>query len=116
MGGWKNKEDRKKYMDVWETEHKKERREYKRIYNKNKRKEVGDWYKEYKRNLKCSKCGETFYACLEFHHKGGDKNTEVARLVSNALSIERVKKEIEKCIILCSNCHRKEHFKNGSLV
>lgn len=26
--------------------------------------------------------------------------------------IERIEKEIKKCIVVCSNCHRKIHYKN----
>lgn len=37
----------------------------------------------------------------------------VADLVSNVSSLATVKREIEKCIVLCSNCHRIEHYQEG---
>jgi hypothetical protein len=31
-------------------------------------------------------------------------------MVTSNYSKERIKKEIDKCIVLCANCHRKEHY------
>ena len=64
---------------------------------------------------KCVKCG--YYKCiraLEFHHLD-PKQKDFAVSRANK-SWERVKKEIEKCILVCANCHREihsdEHNKN----
>ena len=57
-------------------------------------------------------CGENHPACLDFHHKDKkDKSFNVAIMASSGYSIEKIKEEIAKCIVLCSNCHRKEHYK-----
>jgi len=59
---------------------------------------------------KCSRCPETFWACLEFHHLNPDKkDIALAQVIKRGWSKERIIREIEKCEILCSNCHRKEH-------
>lgn len=62
---------------------------------------------------KCEICG--YNKCidaLEFHHLdptekeygiGGDGSTK---------SFERLKKELDKCICVCANCHREIHFNN----
>lgn len=106
---------------------KKAYRQYMRDYRKNKQtaeqkqrardrikrrqKELRVWFKEYKSHLKCSRCPEDFWACLEFHHKNSDnKEIILSRVAENGWSIERIKKEIAKCEVLCANCHRKEHF------
>jgi len=57
------------------------------------------------------KCGESDPACLEFHHLG-DKDQQISYMVRNAVSVQRIKIEIAKCEILCSNCHRKEHYQD----
>ena len=51
-------------------------------------------------------CGEDDLNCLDFHHLQKKKHT-----VSNmsSYSIETVKTEMNKCCVLCSNCHRKLH-------
>jgi hypothetical protein len=61
---------------------------------------------------KCKECGEDHPAVLDFHHRDASKKnmnimTAVAR---TGLSKEKIKAEIEKCDVLCSNCHRKLHW------
>lgn len=31
-------------------------------------------------------------------------------MFTTGASKDSIKKELEKCIVLCSNCHRKEHY------
>lgn len=57
----------------------------------------------------CSRCSESDIACLDLHHLG-NKDGNVADLVTRGVSLERLKFEIDKCILLCANCHRKEHY------
>jgi hypothetical protein len=57
-------------------------------------------------NCGYSKCKEA----LEFHHK--DPNEKDFGLSANGIthSWEKIKIELDKCLILCANCHREEHF------
>ena len=56
----------------------------------------------------CARCGYNENAeALDWHHVDPDsKLTSVSRLVSH--TPERVRIELEKCILLCANCHRTE--------
>lgn len=92
----------------------------KKQYNKNKKyyidkakksnNEFKMWYIELKSTLECDRCGENHPATLDFHHKDpNDKVSGVCELARNC-NKNRVLEEIEKCIVLCSNCHRKEHY------
>lgn len=57
----------------------------------------------------CVLCDEKFYGALDFHHiDPKQKDKSVAKMTSR----KAVKKEIEKCVVLCSNCHRKFHGKH----
>ena len=60
----------------------------------------------------CSKCGYAKnYSALEFHHLDPSiKEIPLSgRQLSNS-SMERILMEVEKCILVCSNCHREiEH-------
>ena len=48
---------------------------------------------------------------LDFHHLNpSEKETTIARMTSNRYRINRVLDEIQKCIVLCSNCHREFHY------
>lgn len=57
----------------------------------------------------CLFCSESTPICLDFHHiNPEDKKYEVSTLVS-AGNMIKVYEEISKCILICSNCHRKLH-------
>lgn len=59
----------------------------------------------------CMLCGETHPACLDFHHRDPSaKEGTIARLVAKNVKLDRVKAEIEKCDVVCANCHRKLHW------
>ena len=56
----------------------------------------------------CQKCGGVFsLSVYDFHHIG-DKDENPSWLIANS-SIEKIASEIEKCVLLCANCHRIEH-------
>ncbi|ELY88017.1 homing endonuclease associated repeat-containing protein [Natrialba taiwanensis] len=74
------------------------------------KRELRKWTDDQKRAVGCNRCGETDPACLDFHHTSDEKEATVAQLVSNNRSKERVRSEIERCCVLCSNCHRMEHY------
>lgn len=62
---------------------------------------------------KCSRCG--YNKCvdaLEFHHK--NPNVKEFKLGSgNTMSWKEYKKEVSKCVLPCSNCHKEVHSEIG---
>lgn len=70
------------------------------------------WFYEYKRDeCACTRCGEDHPAALDFHHVDRDeKQAGVSQLVTRGRPRERIEEEMEKCVVLCANCHRKEHY------
>jgi len=46
---------------------------------------------------------------LEFHHRNPSEKEFNVSSKGHSRSWERVKKEIEKCDLLCANCHREIH-------
>lgn len=54
----------------------------------------------------CIDCGYYDIRALEFDHINDDKEANVADLVARGYSLERVKKEMDKCEVVCANCHR----------
>lgn len=82
-------------------------------------KEIGNRNREaiaqYKAKIGCLICREADPCCLEFHHIDPTlKEIGIAENVSS--SLERLFKEIEKCVCLCSNCHKKVHAGKISLL
>lgn len=59
---------------------------------------------------KCIRCGYFKYPeVLEFHHKDPSKKDFNVSKKGHCRSWQRVSKEIEKCNLLCANCHREIH-------
>ena len=58
----------------------------------------------------CSHCGFFHPACMDFHHLDpSEKDKGVSEFVRGGYALQRIVEEIEKCICLCSNCHRILH-------
>lgn len=97
----------------WRLEHPHHATEYMREYVKKnyaqmksrmdaKRKEIAEW----KQVRGCTVCGETEPWVLDMHHiDPAGKETNLAQ----SATLKTFLKEVEKCILLCSNCHRKVH-------
>lgn len=78
--------------------------------DKNRKIRRSKWI-EFKRTLKCERCGENHPATLDFHHLDpNEKDFNLSGKAFYGYSVERIHEELSKCIILCSNCHRKEHY------
>jgi hypothetical protein len=59
----------------------------------------------------CTRCGEKDPACLEFHHLDSDeKESAISNAAGAGWSLERLQSEVDKCVILCRNCHAKLHY------
>lgn len=56
----------------------------------------------------CIDCGCSNPLCLDFHHLD-NKDDAITTAIKNRWSDERILKEIEKCCLLCGNCHRLRH-------
>tara|TARA_R110000751_G_scaffold30178_2_gene77384 strand:+ start:2109 stop:2459 length:351 start_codon:yes stop_codon:yes gene_type:complete len=63
----------------------------------------------YKRLNPC-KCGEHRPVCLTFHHREPElKVANVSKLVRRGVQLPYLKAEIDKCDVMCHNCHTIEH-------
>jgi hypothetical protein len=68
------------------------------------------WLQDYKMGKCCKNCSESRWYVLDFHHRGdSEKISEISTMITNGRSIENIQKEIEKCDLLCANCHREVH-------
>ena len=114
-------EQLKFYMPIKDLEKRKEsnRKASLKYYEKNKEKVLANTrkrnerirkeYEDFKSSLKCERCEENHIACLEFHHLNPlEKDKPISTMFS--YSKERFEAEVKKCIVLCSNCHKKLHW------
>jgi len=75
-----------------------------------KKKEERKKWDAFKRTLKCTKCGFSHPAALDFHHTDPTKKDGIVSKFNKNGQYKKAMKEIEKCIVLCSNCHRVHHY------
>lgn len=58
---------------------------------------------------KCVRCSETDIIVLSFHHLREKKFNVASVLGKKAVSWEEIETELNKCVLLCFNCHAREH-------
>lgn len=64
---------------------------------------------EYKGGM-CADCGYSSNpSVLEFHHTDPSEKEFAIGSGGITRSFEKVKIELDKCLLLCANCHREEH-------
>ena len=61
----------------------------------------------------CQRCGyDKYEEALDFHHiDPKTKKFGICRMLRKTVSWARIKKEIDKCQLLCCRCHREVHIK-----
>lgn len=87
-------------------------------YDRNKESAVQNvinWRKRTKKKLveykggKCTICSyDRCINALEFHHL--DPNEKDFTIAGKSWSFERLKGEVDKCVLLCSNCHKEVEY------
>lgn len=86
-----------------------DRREYLIKAVRRRRKKIRQMAFEYKGG-RCQNCGYDKCAeALEFHHLESNGKDFGISARGYTRSWERTKKELDKCILLCANCHREVH-------
>ena len=74
-----------------------------------RRRKLKEMSVEYKGG-KCIICGyNRCIAALEFHHLNPEEKDFSIAATGTTKSWERIKKELDKCICVCANCHREIH-------
>jgi hypothetical protein len=83
--------------------------------------ELGRWVRSQK-DKPCADCGVKYpYYVMQFDHVRGEKVADIARLIQSK-SAKKVREEIEKCEVVCANCHairtwnRAHHAGHAQLV
>lgn len=58
---------------------------------------------------RCLRCGyDTCASALEFHHRDpGKKDIQISQKAN--IAWETIRLELDKCDMLCANCHREQH-------
>lgn len=85
---------------------------------KKRRQETSKWITDYKMSRACEMCGyskETHDSftpkALHFHHPQGNKEFTIGNIAKTGHSVEKLSKEVDKCVLLCARCHIEVHEK-----
>jgi hypothetical protein len=71
-----------------------------------KAKATEEWMAEIK-SAPCADCGNRFEACcMDFDHVKGKKLYNVGAMFAHHYSESLIRSELDKCELVCSNCHR----------
>ena len=92
---------------VWYNDNS-EKVKYKESQTRRKKRE---WINEIRSTKSCERCGENHLSCLDFHHiDPAQKDFSISdALYKLHYTRELIVAELEKCIVLCANCHRIFH-------
>jgi len=86
-----------------------DRAEYMRKAVKKRRKKLREMAREYKGG-KCQICGyDKCPRALSFHHVDPKEKSFGISARGLTRSWEKIKEEIDKCVLLCANCHMELH-------
>ena len=116
---WKNKAEGKRHSQCKECRRKADneryandpnRREAIKAVHKNQVNYIKEYVQNVKKHSKCAICGDTRWYVLDFHHVDG-KDFTISEKVREGCSLNTIKEEIKKCILVCANCHREIHYK-----
>ena len=71
------------------------------------------WVRELRANTPCSDCGQKYhYSVMEFDHRVPMEKTKLVSAMMGA-SPDRIMAEINKCDLVCSNCHQYRTYTRG---
>ncbi len=62
----------------------------------------------------CEDCGEYDFTVLTFHHVQGKKKMNISDMATRGYSLDAIQEEINKCIVLCYNCHMRREVEKKS--
>ena len=83
-----------------------------RAWSKIKRQEITKFVDGAKQDV-CVDCGRSFPSCvMDFDHVRGSKYFDLSKAYRKAGSLKQTQKELDKCDLVCANCHRNRTQKN----
>jgi hypothetical protein len=77
-----------------------------RVTTRARANQIREWLRSYKQERGCRVCGEREPVALDFHHQDEQKEFNLSDIGKGMKNVQR---EVEKCVVLCANCHRKFH-------
>ena len=68
-----------------------------------------------RRGGKCAKCGFSDIRALDWHHLDpNEKVNSISEMIRDRVSMDKLQVELDKCELICANCHRIEEQRLGN--
>lgn len=98
-------------------EHYRNNPEYYRKKKNRLRNGYRDSHKELKESIACADCHVFYpYYVMDWDHRPGEQKTSIVSKLIGKGSITKTKLEIQKCDLVCANCHRIRTFARLELL
>jgi hypothetical protein len=106
----KDREAHLQYRRAYTKRNRAKLRPYQRERNRAKARRLLEFMHTYKEGKPCADCGNTYHpVCMDLDHVNGEKKLPVSRAKSWASLLP----ELEKCELVCANCHRLRTYIRG---
>ena len=84
------------------------------IRNKTKKDQIRDYIRKYKEHRGCMDCGVKYpYYVLDLDHRDPNDKKFTPAALHKTGSWDKMIKEVRKCDVVCSNCHRERTHQRG---
>lgn len=95
----------------WKQKNYQNKKEY-FLARQRKRRECFKRILEVAKNKPCIDCGHIFQTCaMDLHHRNPEEKIRDVANLQNFSSEKKLREEIDKCDVICSNCHRVRSYK-----
>ncbi len=99
---------------AWDRDYYQRHKAERQAANYGRRVKLYEYLQQVKEQASCAHCDENHPATLQFHHRDpSQKEFNISAFVAGQWGgIDKLKQEIEKCDIICANCHLKYHYEH----
>ena len=101
---YKDKKKQRAWQAAWAAKHG-------AVHLHKRRERNREFVIEYLQSHPCITCGESDILVLDFDHREQSTKDRTINHAIKDFGLDRLKKEIAKCDILCANCHRRRTAK-----
>ena len=111
--GYKDKNKQKEYQQKHhQRTKKKKRKQQNQLKDKRQHLVLEEMQR---RGGKCAKCGFSDIRALDWHHLDpNEKVNSISEMVRDRVSMDKLQAELDKCELICANCHRIEEQRLGN--
>ena len=111
--GYKDKNKQKEYQQKHHQRTKKKKRKQQNQLKDKRQHFVLEEMQ--RRGGKCAKCGFSDIRALDWHHLDPDeKVNSISEMIRDRVCMDKLQVELDKCELICANCHRIEEQRLGN--